>query len=617
MGIGLGSSLVQPLVKTAFPSRARRLALSMLALLATLAPALTSSAAPLNMPPLGFETTGALVIAEPSLGLPTLSSAGMSDLVVHIEWTRNEDATITLQNAYNPTAKPYVETTVHVDKASTVVLPVDPTREYASDLAVVVHDRGGHEVGRARVSSGTRDMPVVVVMLSNESALLAMLAQARIERRTTYGSPEIKSLTLAHPPTLDGKIRAPEHVYGYQEATVVLASDSAIAGLTDSARAALVAWVKLGGRLVLLDKHEAALPELPRTGARSSIRGVSLGSGHVVTITANEPGPSLDAITEQVRRALDAPRNGVLTTTGRSYEMDSMRRALDPNEHFRPALGAAALLLVLYSIVVGPVLYRRARRRGKPLEVLVTVPGAAALAFGVILGIGIFSKGIHGRSRRLTFVELGHGEDTGPSRVYRAFYSTHATTVDIAPATPLSLPRLAIANGNREGGETLVLSDKTSMLRDVTLPPWQAVITTDEAVTSVDGGISIFADSVENGSSHALRDAILRTADGQCTYFEEIPAHTTAKLSSGRTAGRSCTTGAFYAWELGMSVPSDRRDAFVSGWTAISEQASEALFQKQQATMVAEVLGVFAPDKDSGLRVESNRTLVRVMGGAE
>ena len=624
MGIGSGSSLVQRHVKTVSTSRAPRRFLSLLSLLAlgaALTPALPASATQIDAnglaPSTLAESSGTLVLAEPSLGLPNLSSSGMSDLVVHVEWARNEDATVTLQNAYSPNAKPYLESAIHIDRSATLVVPVDPTREYSSDLAVVVRDQGGHEVGRARVSASTRDNPVVVAMVNDESALLSLLSQARIDHRTTYGSPEVKSLTVTHPPTMGGRLRAPEHVYGYQEATVVLASDSAIAGLTDDARAALIAWVKLGGRLVLLDKHEAALPELPLASSLSSIRGASLGAGHIVTIAPNEPRASLDAVTDQVRAALDAPHNGVLTTSGRSYELDSMRRALDPNEHFRPALGAAALLLVLYSVVVGPLLYRRARRRGKPLEVLITVPGAAAIAFAMILGIGLFSKGIHGRSRRLTFVELGHGDDTGPSRIYRAFYSTRATTVSIEPATELSLPRLAVAGGNREGGETLVLTGKKSVLRDVTLPPWQAVMTTDEAVTSIDGGISLEPDAVKNGSSRALRDAIIRSADGQCTYFEEIPAHTTLKLSTGRTAGQSCTGGAFYAWELGLAVPANRRDSFVAAWTAISEQASDALFKKHQATLVAEVMGLPAPDKDSGLRVESSRTLVRVMGGAE
>lgn len=619
MGIGSGSSLVQRLVKTAFPRAARsrtpRLLLSLLALSATLAPAVTSSARSLDIdtpPPL--ESTGALVIAEPSLGLPTLSSAGLSDLAVHVEWSRNEDATVTLQNAYNSSAKPYVSSTIHVDRSATLVLPVDPSREYASDVAVVVHDHSGNEVGRARIGSSTRDTPVVVTMLDgDESALLTQLAQARIEHRLTYGPAEVKSITVTHPPTMDGKVRAPEHVHGYQEAAVVLASDTAIAALSEGARASLVAWVKLGGHLVLLDRHAAPLADLPHGTQKVS----SLGAGRIVTIAPNEPRASLEVVSNEVRDSLDMPKNGVLTTSGRTYEMDTMRRALDPNEHFRPALGAAALLILLYSIVVGPYLYRRARRRGKPLEVLVTVPATAAVAFAMILGIGLFSKGIHGRSRRLTFVELGNGENTGPSRIYRAFYSTRATTVDIEPATGLSLPRLALSSGNRENGETLVISGNSSKLRDVTLPPWQAVMTTDEAVTSIDGGITLSPDAVRNDSAHALQDAVIRSADGQCTYFDSIPAHTTRKLDTGLLAGHSCSSGAFYAWELGQSVPADRRDAFVAAWTAVSEQANDSLLSKHQATLVAEVVGMPTEGKDSGLRIESSRTLVRVMGGAE
>jgi hypothetical protein len=555
----------------------------------------------------------ALVLAQPSLGLGTVTSGAMSDLVVHVEWPHADDVTVAITNAYVSNAKPAVETHVHMDKSLTVVLPVDPTQLYGGDFAVVVRDHRGEELGRARVNAGSRDTPVVVAMLGDaETALVTELGQARIDHRAPYGGMEVKSVTISHPPIVEGRTRPPEHVYGYQEATLVLASDKEISALTPAARAALVSWVKLGGRLALVDTHTAALADIPHKAGPSS-----LGAGRVLTLSPNEPHASFLQLSEEVRAALESPRTGVLASSGRGYELDSMRRALDPNEHFRPALGAAALLLVIYAIVVGPVLYRRARRRQKPLEVLVTIPVASVVAFGLILGIGLLSKGIHGRSRRLTFVELGNGEEAGPSRIYRAFYSTHSTTVDIEPATPFSLPRLAIASSNSRGdhGETLLLTGDKSVLRNVTLPPWQSVLTSDEAATSFGGGITVSDELVRNDTPRALRDAFVHATDGRCVYFADIAPHTSVSVQKGAFAGRSCESGAFYAWELGQAVPQDRRESFVMAWTAVSEQANEALFQKYRATLVAEVTGMPEPTTDSGLKVESSRTLVRVVDG--
>src|SRR5262249_25305043 len=79
-----------------------------------------------------------------------------------------------------------------------------------------------------------------------------------------------------------------------------------------------------------------------------------------------------------------------------NYRVDEVRRALDPNENFRPGLGISALLLVIYSIVAGPVLFLRAAKKGKPLRPLLWAPVFSVAAFGAIVLVGLAGKGCRG-----------------------------------------------------------------------------------------------------------------------------------------------------------------------------------------------------------------------------
>ena len=92
----------------------------------------------------------------------------------------------------------------------------------------------------------------------------------------------------------------------------------------------------------------------------------------------------------------------------RSTNLYEVHRALDPNENFRPALGIAAILLVLYSIAAGPARRSCARASaGRPLDPLVWAPVASATCFALIVVVGLAGKGWSGRARHLALVEAG------------------------------------------------------------------------------------------------------------------------------------------------------------------------------------------------------------------
>ena len=119
------------------------------------------------------------------------------------------------------------------------------------------------------------------------------------------------------------------------------------------------------------------------------------------------------------------PRNATIAYYGSGPgRTDEVRRALDPNENFRPALGFAAIVLLLYSVLVGPVNFLRAKNRGKPLRPLLLAPVFSLAAFASIVVVGLGIKGWRGRTRHLSLVETGSGSTRAAITRFRGFYTS-------------------------------------------------------------------------------------------------------------------------------------------------------------------------------------------------
>ncbi|HEU4537063.1 MAG TPA: hypothetical protein VFS00_23235, partial [Polyangiaceae bacterium] len=164
-----------------------------------------------------------------------------------------------------------------------------------------------------------------------------------------------------------------------------------------------------------------------------------LGEVHLLAFDPSEPAAAADAwvqsrLVDLVRHAHD--RRATLFV-GRSagvlerYEISDVRRQLDPNEGSRWAVLVAAVLLVAYAGLAGPVNFALASRAGRPLRALRLVALASALTFGAIVLLGTIAKGVRGRSQRLSLVEASGGMGRGVVRRYRGFFTPRARALRV------------------------------------------------------------------------------------------------------------------------------------------------------------------------------------------
>ena len=172
--------------------------------------------------------------------------------------------------------------------------------------------------------------------------------------------------------------------------------------------------------------------------------------------------------------------------------VEELRRSLDPNENFRPALGIAAILLVLYSIFAGPVTFLRATRQGKPLAPLKWVPLFSALTFGVIVLIGFAGKGWRGRARHVALVESGAGVSRGTIRRFRGFFTSEGRALSVAATDTSSILRVATANDYSSEETAQLRIDRDAVrLENITSLPWQTVVVQEDGFYDFKGGVSV------------------------------------------------------------------------------------------------------------------------------
>jgi len=330
------------------------------------------------------------------------------------------------------------------------------------------------------------------------------------------------------------------------------------------------------------------------------------------------------------RAGIALPIGGGDRATGRT---DAIRRALDPNESFRIGLGVSALILVLYSIIVGPLLFARAAKRGTPLSPLAWVPGWSAVAFAAIVVVGLAEKGWRGRARHLTLLEAGSGSGRAAMRSYRGFFASETQSLSVAPLERASVLEVASTEGmmQRTNYGTLRIDRDGVTLGDLTSLPWQTVVVREDGLADLKEGIALVASpsgglDVINGSGHALKDVIVHGAQDSA-YFATIADGARVALSSGRPVfsigGATTTAGTVHIHPLGTTSfpaalgPEGKRIA--EGWVPLEAAASESTdwWPDDTPVLVAELVSPSHPASDSGLALESDRVFVRVVGTAE
>ncbi len=339
------------------------------------------------------------------------------------------------------------------------------------------------------------------------------------------------------------------------------------------------------------------------------------------------------------RRAFDR-RSAQVFRPGAGLDETSyhrVRQQLDPNESSRWAIGAAVLLLIAYAVVAGPVSFSLAARAGRPLEALRRLPILAAVAFLMVVGIGAVAKGVTGRARHLTLVEAGAGMSRGTARRFRGFYASHAKDLTVRTTDASSLVATPVADA-AERRDHLVVDRDGARLVDVIALPWQTVVVREDGFASIGDGIALTKEgdrgvAVINRSGHDLRAAVLRAPSGEAYYFPRIKDGDRAVAGSGNAMSASADGR---GWEHEITATPHRHGVALHGieaptlkavvdedapglaeaWWALADAAGDNVdwFPDGVPTLVGQLDGGEGRASDSGLRLESDRLLVRVVG---
>lgn len=308
---------------------------------------------------------------------------------------------------------------------------------------------------------------------------------------------------------------------------------------------------------------------------------------------------------------------------------DRVRKFLDPNHGFRPSLGIAAVLVVLYALLVGPAAFGRARKLGRPLSVLRATPLLALGLFVLLVGLGKVGKGFRGRARRLQVLELAGGATKGSATTFHAFYVADPNVVEVVAGRPIDTVHVVEPFSE---GDPIELDRGSIAVRAVRAHPWQTIVIAEEGAREVQGGIVLEGNGQKltliNKSSWTLEHVVLHpettaAAPARSRYFAKVGPGEVAVARDGVAVDRRVRPLPYHFVAGGgggeplikTDDPSgdaiDALDALVTAWAGSSFPAGEPVpYDQPVATALVRNTG----GKSSGLTIEREAILLRVIG---
>jgi hypothetical protein len=300
-------------------------------------------------------------------------------------------------------------------------------------------------------------------------------------------------------------------------------------------------------------------------------------------------------------------------------------RELDPNQQTRWTIALSALLLLAYAVVAGPLNFYRAARRGKPLRALVFLPVYAAGAVASIIAIGMMGRGVQGRSRRLSFVEAGAGMAKGSIIRYRAFFASSSDELLVRAGDRRNV--LDVAGQLNDASAVIALDRDGLRLEQLQANPWQTVVVREDGFVSLGAGVSMVQNErgetvVVNRTARDLRSVVVKLPGRDAAYFLAIKDGQSVNVSTGRTLShrigeplsaempKPLSSGVF------ASVVDEQAPGLSSAWDAIEQAARTGAdwWPSDVPVLIAELDERPARASDSGLKLDQQRTLIRVVG---
>jgi hypothetical protein len=370
-----------------------------------------------------------------------------------------------------------------------------------------------------------------------------------------------------------------------------------------------------------------------RPSAWGGAASYGLGEVHVLAFDATrEPFVSDEwvklGMLDLVRHAWDRKTNVALPHAQGALDggrLDLVRRHLDPNEGTRWTVGVSALLLLLYAALAGPLNFYLAARRGKPLRALFHLPIYAAATMAAIVILGIVGKGIEGRARRLTLVEAGAGMPRAMATRFRGFFASSSEELVVRATEREGV--LDVAGESADVPRELVVDRDGLRLEKFRAKPWQTVVVREDGFISLGGGISLVERNgdvwVKNRTARDLLGAIVKAPGKSPMFFDRVPDGGSVAASRGKplstSIGRLTPAGPTWApLEAASFAPNANSVARGLGdaWQALEAIANHQTdwWPRDVPALIAQLEGGEGKTIDSGLNVDMDRVLVRIVG---
>ncbi len=298
-----------------------------------------------------------------------------------------------------------------------------------------------------------------------------------------------------------------------------------------------------------------------------------------------------------------------------------LRQSLDPSIGNHWAIVGAALLLLLYALLAGPMNFRVASNSGHPLRALYRLPLWSAGALLLILVLGAVSRGSSTKARHLTLIEAGAGMPRGSAIRFRAFYADSLDDMKISVAETGNV--LSLAGSSSDVTAELVAEPQGLAVDEIHTVPWKTTVIREEAFSNIGAGVSLLERDAElwvkNRVGRELLGVVVRDTQGNVYFFERLADGAEAKVSSGQSISFSVTpTGSAYPlmlhnfeYQLDQSSP-----GLSNGWRAFETlvPSDRNWWPTDVPVLLAQIVGGEGHLTDSGIALESDRTLLRVVG---
>jgi hypothetical protein len=300
-----------------------------------------------------------------------------------------------------------------------------------------------------------------------------------------------------------------------------------------------------------------------------------------------------------------------------------IRRQLDPREGVRWPLLVAGLLMLIYGLWAGLSRFRDPKRGWRNPWLY---PVWAILAFAAIVVLDLGAKGILGSARRITLVEAGAGMSRATATRFRGFFTRAPDSLAVRGSDRSSV--LDVAGDDASVDRRLLVGRDGSLLEQLQATPWQPMVVREDGFIALEGGVNVVPApggdiAISNRLARDLLGVVVKPPDKAAVLLKRLSSGQTVLASQGHTpaspigvAKRKGWVGLHGLGAKGFAEELDRlADGLGASWRAFEALAPDVdWWPNDVPVLIAEIDGGEGYETDAGLRVESERVLLRVIG---